>query len=57
MFLTGFHSNMNGDKALALETMARARGQAFLRFDYTGHGESSGQFVDGSIGRWADDSP
>ena len=56
LFLTGFHSNMNGEKALALEALCRARGNAFLRFDYTGHGESSGAFVDGTIGRWAEDA-
>ncbi|MSO91933.1 MAG: alpha/beta hydrolase [Rhodospirillales bacterium] len=56
VFLTGFHSNMTGEKALALEALARARGNAFLRFDYTGHGQSSGAFVDGTIGRWADDA-
>ena len=56
IFLTGFKSDMTGGKALALEAFCRARGQAFLRFDYTGHGQSSGDFEDGSIGQWADDA-
>ncbi|MDP6572137.1 MAG: alpha/beta hydrolase [Rhodospirillales bacterium] len=56
VFLTGFMSDMTGGKALALEAFCRARGQAFLRFDYTGHGASSGAFEDGTIGRWADDT-
>lgn len=56
VFLTGFKSDMTGDKALALEAFARARGQAFLRFDYTGHGASSGRFEDGTIGQWTDDA-
>ncbi|MEK7820300.1 MAG: alpha/beta hydrolase [Pseudomonadota bacterium] len=56
MFLPGFKSDMTGDKALALESLCRAEGRAFLRFDYTGHGESSGRFEDGTIGRWADDA-
>ncbi|PIW29899.1 MAG: alpha/beta hydrolase [Rhodospirillales bacterium CG15_BIG_FIL_POST_REV_8_21_14_020_66_15] len=56
VFLTGFRSDMTGGKALALEAFCRARGQAFLRFDYTGHGRSSGVFEDGSIGQWAADA-
>jgi pimeloyl-ACP methyl ester carboxylesterase len=47
---------MTGTKALALESWARARGRSFVRFDYQGHGSSSGHFVDGTIGRWADDA-
>ncbi len=56
MFLTGFKSDMQGGKALALEAFCRARGQAFTRFDYTGHGESDGAFEDGAIGDWASDA-
>jgi pimeloyl-ACP methyl ester carboxylesterase len=56
VFLGGFMSDMTGGKALALETFAQARGQAFVRFDYFGHGASSGRFEDGSIGRWAEDA-
>ena len=55
-FLGGFRSDMTGTKALALEAWARQRGQAFVRFDYLGHGQSSGRFEDGTIGRWLDDS-
>jgi pimeloyl-ACP methyl ester carboxylesterase len=56
IFLTGYMSDMTGQKALRLEAFCRARGRAFLRFDYYGHGESSGAFIDGTIGRWADDA-
>lgn len=56
VFLGGFKSDMEGTKALALEAWARARGRAFLRFDYTGHGQSSGDFLDGCIGDWARDA-
>ncbi|NQU61813.1 MAG: alpha/beta hydrolase [Rhodospirillales bacterium] len=56
VFLTGFKSDMTGGKALALEEFCQARGQAFLRFDYFGHGASSGDFEDGTIGRWAEDA-
>ena len=56
VFLTGFMSDMSGGKALALEEMCRADGRAFLRFDYQGHGASSGEFADGTIGVWAGDA-
>jgi len=56
VFLGGFRSDMTGTKAVALEAWARDSGRAFLRFDYLGHGQSSGRFEDGTIGRWLDDS-
>lgn len=56
VFLGGFMSDMNGTKATFLEAHCTARGQAFLRFDYAGHGASEGAFSDGTIGRWADDA-
>ncbi len=56
VFLGGFRSDMQGSKALWLEEWARARGQAFLRLDYSGHGESSGDFEEGSIGDWFADA-
>jgi len=56
VFMTGFMSDMTGSKALALEKLARDRGQAYLRFDYQGHGQSSGEFADGTIGLWAADA-
>ena len=56
VFLGGFRSDMTGTKASWLEDWARARGRAFLRFDYTGHGQSSGAFEDGCIGDWAGDA-
>ncbi len=56
VFLSGFMSDMTGSKALFVEDVCKKRGQAFLRFDYFGHGQSSGAFTDGTIGRWADDA-
>jgi pimeloyl-ACP methyl ester carboxylesterase len=56
VFLTGFRSDMTGGKAVALEAACRARGRAYLRFDYTGHGRSSGAFIDGTIGQWTADA-
>ncbi len=56
VFLGGLRSDMEGTKALFLEDWARATGRAFLRFDYSGHGQSSGAFTDGCIGDWAEDA-
>lgn len=56
VFLGGFKSDMGGTKAVHLEQWARDAGRAFLRFDYSGHGESSGAFTDGCIGDWFDDA-
>lgn len=56
VFLGGFGSTMQGNKAVFLEEWARGQGRAFLRFDYTGHGESSGVFEDGCISDWAQDA-
>jgi pimeloyl-ACP methyl ester carboxylesterase len=56
VFLSGFRSDLTGTKASFLDAWARARGRAYLRFDYTGHGASSGEFRDGSIGGWARDA-
>jgi pimeloyl-ACP methyl ester carboxylesterase len=56
VFLGGFRSDMEGTKALHLEAWARRTGRAFLRFDYSGHGQSSGAFGDGAIGDWAEDA-
>jgi len=51
-WLGGFNSDMKGTKALALDAWASERGRACVRFDYSGHGESDGAFIDGTIGRW-----
>lgn len=56
VFLGGFKSDMEGTKAQYLQEWAESNGRAFLRFDYTGHGQSSGDFVDGCIGDWASDA-
>lgn len=56
LFLGGFASDMSGTKALALEAHCRSTGRAFTRFDYRGHGASSGRFEEGTIGEWADDA-
>lgn len=56
VFLGGFKSDMQGTKALHLQDWAERTGRAFLRFDYSGHGESSGAFLDGAIGDWFEDA-
>lgn len=56
VFFGGLMSDMTGTKAMALETHCRKRGRAFVRFDYSGHGASSGAFAEGTIGRWHDDA-
>jgi pimeloyl-ACP methyl ester carboxylesterase len=56
VFLHGYRSDMTGTKAQAIEDLCRASGRAFVRFDQFGHGESSGELRDGTIGRWARDT-
>lgn len=56
VWLGGFKSDMLSTKAERLDAWAAARGRAFLRFDYSGHGESSGRFEDGTIGLWLAES-
>jgi len=55
-WLGGFKSDMKGTKAAALDAWAEANGRACIRFDYSGHGESGGEFTDGTIGRWLAES-
>jgi pimeloyl-ACP methyl ester carboxylesterase len=55
MFLPGYASDMSGSKAVALEEWARANGRAYLRFDYTGCGESEGEFEEQTLAGWRDD--
>ncbi|WP_112308757.1 alpha/beta fold hydrolase [Pseudogemmobacter bohemicus] len=56
VFLGGFKSDMQGSKALYLEAWAKEQRRAFLRLDYSGHGQSSGDFEAGAIGDWAADA-
>jgi len=55
-WLGGFNSDMRGTKALALDSWAAEQGRACIRFDYSGHGESGGAFIDGTIGRWLEEA-
>ncbi len=56
VFLPGFRSDMTGDKATALAAFCAQHGRAMLLFDYSGHGQSDGSFVNGTISAWSDDA-
>ncbi len=56
LFCGGFNSSMSGIKATTLETLCRTAGLAYTRFDYSGHGQSQGEFTQGSIDRWLADT-
>ncbi|MGH6893500.1 MAG: alpha/beta hydrolase [Dongiaceae bacterium] len=56
LFLGGFASDMTGTKASFLDQLCAERGLGYVRFDYSGHGRSSGRFEDGTIGRWAEEA-
>src|ERR1051325_5311382 len=55
-WLSGFKSDMKGTKIQALDAWAAEQGRGCLRFDYSGHGESGGDFTQGTIGRWLEES-
>ncbi len=56
VWLGGFVSDMTGSKAEAVAAHARAGGRAVVRFDYSGHGASGGDFEKGTIGRWFEEA-
>ncbi len=56
VFLPGFGSDMQGEKAIHLGYYLAARGTSYLRLEYSGHGSSEGRFEDGTVGRWCQDA-
>lgn len=56
IFLPGFKSDMNGSKAVFLEQKCKEAGIAYVRFDYSGHGESQGNFAKLTLSDWLEDS-
>jgi hypothetical protein len=56
VWLSGFRSDMRGAKASFVDDLAAAQGRAYLRFDYSSHGESHGDFAQGSIRQWASEA-
>ncbi len=55
-WLSGYRSDMVSTKASALDALGAAEGWAVTRFDYSGHGQSGGDFLDGTIGRWLEEA-
>ena len=55
-WLSGFRSDMTGSKAEALDRFGESHGLAVTRFDYSGHGQSGGDFNLGTIGRWLEEA-
>lgn len=56
VWLGGFRSDMRATKAEAVDELAREKGRAFVRFDYSAHGESSGRFEECGMSRWLEDA-
>ena len=56
VWLCGYHSDMDGSKALMMEQTAKEIGFSSLRFDYSGHGKSEGDFEEGTISQWFNDA-
>ena len=56
VWLGGYRSDMTGTKAIELDALAARLGLAAIRFDYSGHGASGGDFVDGTISRWLEEA-
>ncbi len=56
LFCGGFKSNQQGQKALALDSFCTREQIPFIRFDYSGHGSSQGEFIEGSIDSWLQDT-
>lgn len=56
IWLSGFNSDMSGSKVVALTEWAQQTGYGMVRFDYSGHGQSDGDFQNGTISTWLEDS-
>ena len=56
VFFHGFMSDMIGEKPKAIQRFCRRKKIGFLRFEYSGHGKSSGKFIDGNISKWTNDA-
>ncbi|MBS41013.1 MAG: alpha/beta hydrolase [Rhodospirillales bacterium] len=56
VFLGGYMSDMDGTKAISFQNYCQSHDLSYLRFDYSGHGRSSGEFIKGTIKQWSDDA-
>ena len=56
VFFHGFMSNMIGEKPKTIGNFCRKRGLSYLKFEYSGHGKSSGKFIEGNVSKWTNDA-
>ncbi len=56
VFFHGFMSDMIGKKPIAIENFCKKQKLNFLKFEYSGHGKSSGKFIDGTISQWTNEA-
>ena len=56
VFFHGFMSDMIGAKPNAIQKFCKKQKLNFLKFEYSGHGRSSGKFIDGNISKWTSDA-
>ena len=56
VFFHGFMSDMNGAKPKAIQSFCNKQKTNYLKFEYSGHGKSSGKFTDGNISKWTNDA-
>ena len=56
VFFHGFMSNMNGLKPKTIQKFCSKYKLNFLKFEYSGHGKSSGEFTEGNISKWTNQS-
>ena len=56
VFFNGFMSDMIGEKPKAILKYCRKKKINFLKFEYSGHGRSSGKFINGNISKWTSDA-
>ena len=56
VFFHGFMSDMIGKKPIAIQKFCRKKKLNFLKFEYSGHGKSTGKFINGNISKWTNDA-
>ena len=56
VFLPGFMSDLEGEKPQAFKKYAKKKKIGFLALEYSGHGKSTGNFIEGNISKWSNDT-
>ena len=56
VFFHGFMSDMIGEKPITIQKFCKKNGIGFIKFEYSGHGKSSGKFIDGNISKWSNEA-